>query len=52
MKITQTDTQMEIKTNGALVLAMGVFLSLIGVAILITVLTGLWKVQGNGHRHL
>lgn len=48
MKITQTDTQMEIKTNGTLVLVMGVFLSIIGIVVLVTVLTGLWKVQGNG----
>jgi hypothetical protein len=48
MKITQTDNQMEIKTSGLLTLAMGIILIVFGAVVLITVLTGIWKVQGNG----
>lgn len=48
MKITQTDTQLEIKTNGTFSLLVGILLFVIGIVVVITVLTGIWKTNGNG----
>lgn len=48
MKITQTDNQMEIKTSGTFALLCGILLLIVGIVVLVTVLTGIWKIQGNG----
>ena len=48
MKITQTDNQLEIKSSGILALIMGILLIIVGIIVLITVLTGIWKIDGKG----
>jgi hypothetical protein len=48
MKITQTENQLEIKTSGIPSLLIGILLFIIGIVVLVTVSTGIWKINGNG----